>query len=95
MTVAAVNAAAAQLALKRARIYRLIAAYRALSVTSALIPPPPGPHKGSRRLDPDRESLAEEAIGRVYRTRQKPSITALVGPIAHECRRRGLKPVSR
>jgi putative transposase len=95
LTLAAVNAAAAELGLKRARIYRLIAAYRALAVTSALIPPPPGPHKGSRRLDPERESLVEEAIRGVYRTRQKPSIAALVGHIAHECRRCGLKPVSR
>jgi putative transposase len=95
LTVAAVDAPAEELGLKRARIYRLIAAYRAQAVTSALIPPPPGPHKGSHRLDPERESLVEEAIRRVYRTRQKPSIAALLGHIAHECRRRGVEPVSR
>ena len=38
-TSAAVDGAAAELGLKRARVYRLIAAYRAQAVTTALIPP--------------------------------------------------------
>jgi hypothetical protein len=73
----------------------LIAAYRAQAVTTALVPPRPGPDKGSRRLDPAREALVEGAIRRVYRTREKPSIAALVRHIAHECRRCGAEPVSR
>ena len=95
LSIAAVDCAAAELGLKRARVYRLIAAYRAQAVTTALVPPRPGPDKGSRRLDPAREALVEEAIQRVYRTRQKPSIAALVRHIAHECRRCGAEPVSR
>jgi putative transposase len=95
LTIAAVDGAAAELGLKRARVYRLIAAYRAQAVTTALVPPRPGPDKGSRRLDPAREALVEEAIRRVYRTREKPSIAALVCHIAHECRRCGAEPVSR
>jgi putative transposase len=72
LTIAAVDSAATELGLKRARVYRLIAAYRAQAVTSALLTPPRGPQKGIHRLDPKRENLVEEAIGRVYRTRQKP-----------------------
>jgi putative transposase len=95
LTLAAVDAAAEDLGLKRARIYRLIAAYRAQAMTSALVPPRPGSRQGSRRLDSERESLIEEAIERVYRSRQKPSIAALVDHIAHECRRRRMRAVSR
>ena len=39
LTLAAVDAAAEDLGLKRARIYRLIAAYRAQAMTTALVPP--------------------------------------------------------
>jgi putative transposase len=92
---AAIADAATALGLKPVSVYRLVAAYRGRAVTSALVGARPGPQKGSRRLDPRREQLVEEAIQSVYRTRQKPSIAKLVGHVRHECRRLDVTPVSR
>ena len=95
LSSATVDAAAERLGLKRARLYRLIAAYRERPLTSTLISPKSGPPKGHRLLDLGREKLIEQAIQEFYCTKEKPSISALVGYVSHECGKLGLRPISR
>lgn len=94
LTRAEVADAAAILGLKRSRIYALVALYREKPVTSALIPPKPGPARGFRCLEPEIESVIEAAIRAYYMTRQHPTVAGLRRHIEHECKARGLSTPS-
>jgi putative transposase len=78
------------LGVSRARLYVLIDRYRAAPVTSSLAALPPGPEKGSRRLPDEAEAVITEAIRTCYRTRQKPTVSALHTEVRRLSRARGL-----
>jgi len=82
------------LGISRARLYVLLDRYRAAPVTSSLAALPPGPEKGSRRLPDEAEAVIVEAIRTCYRTRQKPTVTALHTEVRRLSRSRGLEAPS-
>lgn len=94
LSLPALREACAQLHLGRTRVRELVAAYRAAPVTSALVRPQRGQPSGTKRLPAPIEAVIEAAIRDVWRTRQKPSVSALVRHIAHDCRAQSLRPPS-
>jgi putative transposase len=91
----AIKAAAMDLGLSTAHIYRLIRAFRAQPVTRSLVVTPPGPKRGSRRLPEAIERLIETAIDTVYKSRERPNLRKLQREIRTDCRTADLKPPSR
>jgi putative transposase len=88
LTASEVADAATALGLGRSRIYEMVALYRATPLTSALIPPKPGPRRGARLLAPEAEAVIEQGIRGYYMTRQKPTVAGLrryMGQKAHPC----------
>jgi putative transposase len=90
-----VRQAMAELSLSRAWIHNLVARYRSNSVTSALLPSPPGPTPGFSKLPAELHELIERKIDEFYASRQRPRIAALCRAIAHECHTLGFSTPSR
>ena len=90
-----VQAAAKDLGLSASQIYRLIAKFRVAPVTASLVVTKPGPEKGSRRLPGPVELLIDDAIERVFKTREQPTMEKLRRDLWRDCRAAGLKPPSR
>jgi putative transposase len=93
-SLAAVKAAGAQLGLKAAQVYRLIANHRANPTLKALVRDKPGPRQGSRRLDARIESIIEEQIDRVYMKPERRTVVVLHEEIWAACKEAGLRPPS-
>lgn len=79
-----------RLGLKRSRLYELIQRYRATPVTSSLVGQAPGPDDGGARLPAETETAIAEALEKFYRSREKPSVSALRRRLAPVCKERGL-----
>lgn len=91
----AVTAAARDLGLSTAQLYRLIRAFRTQPVTRSLVATKPGPKQGARLLPEAVEQQIEQAIDAVYRTRERPTLGKLQRDIRTDCRIAFLKPPSR
>jgi putative transposase len=90
-----IDAAAADLGLGRAQVYRLIARFRQLPVTASLVVPRPGPRQGARLLPGAVEHQIEAAIDTVFKTRERPTLEKLRRDIRADCAAAGLPPPSR
>jgi transposase len=89
----AVAAAASELGISRAGVYRLVARYKAIGRTSSLLPQRRGRPKGSRSLDRKREAIIAEEIDAFYLRPERPRLSDLCDRInarCHEIRARAL-----
>jgi putative transposase len=86
----AAAAAAAELAVGRATIYRLLARFRAVEVTSALMPSRRGRPHGARSLDRRREVIISSEISRFYLKPERPRLSHLIDRIGSRCHQEGL-----
>jgi len=80
-----------ELGLKRSRLYDLIKSYKARPITSSLLTGTAGTQTGSRRLPDVIEVVISEAIEGFYKSRQKPSISALHKEVRRRCVQQGLR----
>jgi putative transposase len=92
---AVVRLAADALGLSTAQVYRLIQKFRAHPVTASLIPPKPGPRRGTRLLRVEVDRKIEDAIESVFKARERPTMARLRRDVRADCRAAGLKPPSR
>jgi putative transposase len=90
-----IDAAAADLGLGRAQVYRLIARFRQRPVTASLVVAKPGPRQGARLLPGAVEHQIEAAIDTVFKTRERPTMEKLRRDIRADCAAAGLPPPSR
>jgi len=81
---------AAALGLRRARVYALVAAFRARPHASTLLPARCGRREGARLLRPEVEHLIQAGIRDVYLKPERPTVTYLAGRIRGACRAAGL-----
>jgi putative transposase len=88
-------AAAAELQIDVKSLYRLTRAYKADPRTRTLLPKPPGPQSGFRRLDPRVEAIIEDEIKTRYLALLKPTKTALMRGIWARCKTEGLTQPAR
>ena len=95
LTTREVDEAASSLGIRRAYVYRLLAAFRGRPRTSTLMPKAEGRRAGTRFVRPQIELIVENAINYFYLQRIKPSFSALVRQIQADCHREGLKPPNR
>jgi putative transposase len=82
--------AAAELAVSRPTVYRLLARFRAAEVTSAIMPARRGRPRGSQSLDQRREAIISREISRFYLKQEQPRLSGLVDRIGARCRKEGL-----
>jgi putative transposase len=87
-----VAAAASELGISRAGLYRLAARYKALGVTSSLLPARDGRPRGSRFLDEKRETIIAEEIDQFYLRPERPRLSDLCDRIGARCHEIGAKP---
>ena len=87
-----VAAAASELDISRAGLYRLAAQYKALGVTSSLLPARGGRPAGSRFLDVKRETIIAEEIDQFYLRPERPRLSDLCDRISARCHEVGAKP---
>lgn len=92
---ARIEQVAAELGCKPALVYRLIARWRTNPRVTSLLPNARGRRQGASRKAPEIDELIRVVIDEVYLTRQKPTITHLVGEVRRRCRQAGLEPPSR
>jgi putative transposase len=76
------------------RIYSLIHAFRGHPVTASMLPRPPGPAAGWRRLASAVEAQIETSIDAIYLKPERPTVKRLLGQVRRECLATGLKPPS-
>ncbi len=82
---AAVTAAAVELRVSRSALYRLIALFRAVEVTSTLLPGHAGRQTGGRTLDARQESIIGHEIETFYLRVERPRVSDLVERIGARC----------
>jgi putative transposase len=87
--------AAKNLGIRRAYVYRLLAAFRERPRSSTLLPKTVGRKAGTRLVSPQIELIVENAIESFYLQRIKPPFSALVRQVQVDCHRAGLKPPDR
>jgi putative transposase len=92
---ARIEQVAAELGCKPALVYRLIARWRADPRVTSLLPNTRGRRPGASRKAAEIDELIRLVIDEVYLTRQKPTVTHLVGEVRRRCRQVGLEPPSR
>lgn len=85
-----IDEAAAVLGLQRARVYALVAAFRARPHASTLLPTRRGRREGARLLRPEVEHLIQAGIRDVYLKPERPTVTYLADRIRGACRAAGL-----
>lgn len=90
-----VAAAAGELGLSIAQLYRLMRRYAADPRLTALVPQPCGGVRGRSRLSVEIEFLVDSVIETMYLTRQRPRISDLEIEIRRRCHQQGLTPPSR
>ena len=95
LTTREMDEAASRLGIRRAYIYRLLAAFRVRPRTSTLLPKAEGRKTGTRHVSPQIELIIENAIESFYLQRIKPPFSALVRQIQADCHRAELKPPDR
>lgn len=81
----AMNAGAAELGITLQYLYRLVKAYEADPRTRSLLPKPPGPQAGLKRLDPRVEAIIEEEVKTKYLDLLKPKKSLLLKAIHARC----------
>ncbi|MBA3897993.1 MAG: transposase [Sphingomonadaceae bacterium] len=89
-----VQAVATELGLSVPRIYSLIRTFRSRPVTASLLPRPPGPAVGWRRLAPAIEAQVETAIDAISLKPERATVKRLFAQVRQECVTAGLKPPS-
>ena len=94
-SVAVVQAAATDLGLSTAQLYRLLRAFRAQPVTRSLVVTKPGPKRGARLLPAGVEQRIEQAIDGSYKSRERPTLRKLQRDLRTDCHAAALKPPSR
>ena len=82
---AAAIAAADQLGMSRAMVYRLVASFRRCPQTSSLVPGVRGRAARSRSLDPRVEALVASAIKEVYLRPERPRLIDLWRTVRAQC----------
>src|SRR6266542_1960226 len=87
-----VTAAAHQLKLSRATLYRLIGRYRQRPQTSSLLPWKRGRNTSTKILDREREELINACIQDFYLTPQRPSMAAFFRELRRRFAERALRP---
>ena len=87
-----VTAAAYELKLSRATLYRLIGRYRQRPQTSSLLPWKRGRDSSTQLLDEDRENLIKACIQDFYLTTQRPSMAAFSRELSRRFAERDLPP---
>jgi len=87
----AVRAAAAELGVSRAGFYRMLARFRAVGTTSALLPCRLGRPAGAWSLDARREELISSEIETFYLRPERPQLSQLIDRIAQRCHAAGVK----
>jgi putative transposase len=85
-----IASAAAELAVSRATVYRMLARFRAAEVTSALMPSRRGRPRGARSLDQRREAIIASEISRFYLKPERPRLSHLIDRIGSRCHQEGL-----
>ena len=80
-----IEAAATALGIRRAYVYRLLAAYRRRSQTSTLVPKHRGRPQDTRVLDRKVEAVIEAAITGFYMTRERPRFSDLMREVEARC----------
>lgn len=95
LTTLEVDKAASKLGIRRAYVYRLLAAFRKRPRSSTLLPKTEGRKAGTWLLSPQIELIVESAIESFYLQRIKPPVSALVQQVKADCHRAGLKPPDR
>jgi putative transposase len=83
-----------ELGVRRSRLYQLLRAYRIRPVTSSLLNRQTGSRAGTSRLPGAVEAVIDEAIQAFYRTRQKPSVSALHTEVRRLCWQKDLRAPS-
>lgn len=91
LRAAAIRSAAAELGVSRAGIYRMVARFRTVGRTSALLPRPLGRRAGSRSLDNLREALISNEIENFYLRPERPKLSQLIERIAQRCDAAGVR----
>jgi len=85
-----ITAAAAELAISRPTLYRLLARFRTAEVTSALMPARRGRPRGRQSLDQRREAIIAHEISSFYLKPERPRLSHLIDRIGSRCRQEGL-----
>jgi len=80
-----IAAAAVRLAVGRATVYKLLAAYRERPQTSTLVPKKPGCPRNVRFLSQAVEKVIEKGITEFYFTRERPRFSDLMAEIKAQC----------
>jgi putative transposase len=89
-----VIAAAEELGISTAMMYRLLARFRKDPSPNALLPGPGGRRTGTRLLHPETECIIQRLVKTYYLKREQPRIMDLYRQVAAECRRNGLPRAS-
>lgn len=87
---AAVTVAAEKLGISRSGLYRLIALFRTVELTSTLLPTRAGRPTGARSLDAKRESIIAYEIETFYLRAERPRVSDLVERIGARCHEAGI-----
>ena len=95
LTMREADEAATELGIKRAYLYRLLAAFRMRPRTSTLLPKARGRKAGTYLVSPKIELIIEKSIESFYLQRIKPPFSALVRQIQTDCHQADLKPPDR
>jgi hypothetical protein len=95
LTTIEVDEAARTLGIRRAYVYRLLAAFRKRPRTSTLLPKDEGRKAGTWLVSPQIEQIVEASIESFYLQRIKPPLSALVRQVKADCHQAGLKPPDR
>jgi putative transposase len=95
LTIREMDEAATRLGIRRAYLYRLLAAFRMRPRTSTLLPKAEGRKVGTYLVSPQIELTIEKAIESFYLQRAKPPFSALARQIYADCHQAGLKPPDR
>jgi putative transposase len=89
-TTKQMEAAAKDLGVSRATVYRLLARYKQRLQATSLLPETPGKKPGSKELSPVQEKIVQEAIRGFFLSKQRPSVAALHRSIALDCFQTGV-----
>lgn len=88
---AAIRAAAVELGVSRAGLYRMISRFQVAGTTSALLPRRQGRPAGSRSLDARREAVISREIETFYLRPERPKLSQLIERIAQRCDAAGMR----
>jgi putative transposase len=94
LSAQAVAAAAAELGISRATLYRMIGRYRSAGTVSALLPRSVGRPKKTRSLAPEREALIARVIRQVYLKPERPKFSRLVQEVRLQSVEAGFAPAN-